>query len=123
MFLTGAMMCLAALTYGVVIQNDPPFIIHFPDDVLRPKFNYAFYLTGATGILTIVGACVIVLMDILFPRRIAAFFHHALTLEDAAFEVSRFGTSYMRCFVSFSSEAIRATIQMFMCKWYVPCRL
>lgn len=87
MFLTGVMMCLACLVYGVVIQNDPPLTIHFPDDVLRPGFNYAFYLTGATGILTILGACLVVLINILYPRKSATFFHHALTLEDTTFEV------------------------------------
>ena len=89
MFLTGALMCLACITYGVGVQNVPPLVVHFPDGVLRPKFNYAFYLTGATGVLTIFGAFVIVLMDTLYPRKIASFFHHALTLEDATFTVSQ----------------------------------
>jgi hypothetical protein len=86
-------MCLACLTYGVGVQNSPPLSIHFPDGVLRPKFNYSFYLTGATGVLTIFGAFVIVFMDIFYPRRIGAFFHHALTEEDNVFEVC----NYIKC--------------------------
>lgn len=86
MFLTGVMMCLASLTYGVVIQNDPPLRIHFPDAVLRPEFNYAFYLTGATGLLTALCACLIILMDILVPRKIATIFHHAIIEEDTFFD-------------------------------------
>lgn len=86
-FLTGAMMCLAALTYSVLIQNDPPLRIHFPDAVLRPNFNYSFYLTLITGILTILAAMVIIVMDILWPRKIATFFHHTLTEDDVIFEV------------------------------------
>lgn len=87
MFLTGSLMCLAALTYSVVIQNDPPLRVPFPDAVLRPNFNYSFYLTLLTGIFTILGSGVVLLMDILWPRKIATFFHHALTEDDAIFEV------------------------------------
>ena len=87
MFLTGVMMCLAGLTYGVLIQNDPPFLVRFPDAVLRPKFNYSFYLTTVTGVVTMVCACLIVCMDFIYPRKVASFFHHALTEEDTVFEV------------------------------------
>lgn len=87
MALTGSIMLLACLSYGVVIQNDPPLQIHFPDAVLRPSFNYAFYLTLVTGILTVFGGIVIVLMDWVYPRTIAAFFHMGMIEDDAVFEV------------------------------------
>ena len=87
MFLTGALMLMAALTYGVVSQNDPPLRIYFPNDVLRPTFNYSFYLTLFTGLLTVVLATVVVVMDIFYPRKIATFFHHALIEDDNIFEV------------------------------------
>lgn len=88
MFLTGAMLCLAPLTYSVLIQNDPPLQIHFPDAILRPQFNYPFYLTTVTGVLTILGAAAVAIMNIIFPRKMAAFFHHAYIEDDTFFEVS-----------------------------------
>ena len=88
MFLTGSMMGLAALTYGVVVQNNPPLTIPFQDGVIRPTFNYSFYLTVITGGLTMIAAIVIIIMDIFWPRKIATFFHHSLVEDDAIFEVS-----------------------------------
>ena len=87
MFLTGAMLCLSALTYSVVVQNDPPFMVHFPDAVLKPTFNYSFYLTVVTGGLTILASFVIFVMDLNYPRKVATFFHHAVISDDAIFEV------------------------------------
>ena len=88
MFLTGCMMLLAILTYGVVTANDPPLRIIFPDNILRPKFNYAFYLTLITGIFTTILACIILLMNFLYPRKVAKVFHHGLIADDSIFEVS-----------------------------------
>ena len=88
MFLTGSMLLLAILSYSVIIQNDPSFRIHFPDGIIRPKFNYAFYLSLFTGFCTCVAAIVIIVMDFLYPRKTAAFFHHGLIEDDAIFEVS-----------------------------------
>ena len=87
MLITGLMMCLSCLTYGVVIQNDPPLRIYFPNEALRPVFTYAFYLCLFTGLLTILGAGIVILMDIFYPRKIAAFFHHAHIEEDDVFQV------------------------------------
>lgn len=89
MLLTGLILCLAALTYGVLIQNDPPLRIHFPDDVLRPSFNYSFYLTVATGGLTALLACLILLLEKFSPRKTATIFHHAVIEEDTTFEVKK----------------------------------
>lgn len=91
MFLTGILMCLAALAYSVIVQNDPPFKIRFADGVLKPNFNYAFYLTLVTGGLTVVAACVVIFLDLFFPRKVAAFFHHAIIEDDTIFEVSKAG--------------------------------
>lgn len=87
MFLTGAMLCLAALTFSIVIQNDPPLQVHFPDAILRPKFNYSFYLTAATGVMTCILACIVLVMQNLYPRKVALFFHHTLLEDDAIYEV------------------------------------
>lgn len=87
LFLTGAMLCLAPFTYGIVIQNDPPFKIPFQDGVLIPTFDYSFYLTAATGGVTILLSIIIVIMDIFWPRKIATFFHHSLVDDDSVFEV------------------------------------
>ena len=89
MFITGLLLCFAALTYAVLIQNDPPLRIHFPDDVLRPNFNYSFYLTAATGGITILLACVILLLEKFSPRKTATIFHHTLIEEDTTFEVNK----------------------------------
>ena len=90
MFLTGVMLCLAALTYSVMVQNDPPLRIHFPDDVLRPTFGFSFFLTIITGILTIKGACVVLVMNFCAPRKVAIFFHHTTIEDDTIFDVSIF---------------------------------
>ena len=87
MFLTGAMLCLAALTYRLLIKNNPPFQVHFPDAVLRPDYSYSFYLAIATGVLTILGSGVILFMSVVWPRKIATFFHHAIIEDDTMFEV------------------------------------
>lgn len=91
MLLTGVILCLASLTYGVLIQNDPPLRIHFPDDILRPNFNYSFYLTVATGGVTTLLACVILLIEKFSPRKTATIFHHTVIEEDTIFEVENCG--------------------------------
>ncbi len=88
LFLTGSMLTLAAFQYSITVQNDPPLQIPFQDSVLRPTFNYSFYLTIITGLLTMFAAGVILLMDWLWPRKIAHFFHHSIVEDDAIFEVS-----------------------------------
>lgn len=91
MLLTGSLLCLSVLSYGVLIRNDPPLRIYFPDGFLQPNFNYSFYLTLVTGVLTVLGGLLVLVMDIFYPRKIATFFHHALIEDDAIFEVSRCG--------------------------------
>lgn len=86
MLITGLVLLLAVLTYGVLIQNDPPLRIVFPDATLRPKFNYSFYLTLVTGALTSFLACVIFLVDCICPRKTATFFHHSIIEDDTIFE-------------------------------------
>ncbi len=88
MFLTGSMLGLAAFSYGIIVQNDPPLQIPFQDGVLKPTFNYSFYLTAVTGGVTMIAACVILLVDWLWPRKIAHFFHHSLVHDDNVFQVS-----------------------------------
>ena len=105
MFLCGVMQLLAALTYGVVSQNDPPLRVYFADNVLRPTFNYAFYLTLFTGLLTVVLAGVVVVMDIFYPRKIATFFHHALTEDDVIFEVSTGRRIPRTCFLKLHGQS------------------
>ena len=90
MFLTGVLLGLASLTYGVVIQNDPPLKIPFQDGVLQPTFNYSFYLTTGTSGLTMIAALIVLIMDLSCPRKIALFFHHSLVEDDAIFEVSSY---------------------------------
>jgi len=87
MLVTGLILLMATLSYGVLIQNDPPFRIPFPDGILRPKFSYSFYLTGCTGFMTTVVAIVVVLMDIHYPRKTATIFHHSYIEDDTMFEV------------------------------------
>lgn len=87
MLITGLLLLLAVLNYGVLIQNDPPLRIIFPDATLRPKFNYSFYLTLVTGAVTSILACVILLVDFIYPRRTAEFFHHSVIDDDASYEV------------------------------------
>lgn len=88
MFLTGLLMLLASFSYSVLIQNDPPFRIPFPDGVLRPAFDYSFYLTICTGGLTAILGLLLLLAKEYFPRKTAAFFHHSYIEDDAIFEVS-----------------------------------
>ena len=88
MLLTGLLLLLAVLTYGVLIRNDPPFQIVFPDATLRPKFSYSFYLTLVTGVVTSILASMIVLIDCVYPRKTAEFFHHSVIEDDAYCEVS-----------------------------------
>ena len=88
MFLTGAMLGLAALTYGVLVQNDPPLRIPFQDGVIQPMFSYSFYLTAITGGLTMIASIVILLLNWIWPRKVASFFHHSIVEDDTIFEVS-----------------------------------
>ena len=88
MLITGLILLLATLTYGVLIRNDPPFRIPFPDAVLWPKFSYSFYLTVSTGGATVFLALVLLLVDYINPRKTAAFFHHSYIEDDTMFEVS-----------------------------------
>ena len=87
MFLTGSMLALAAFTYSIVVQNDPPLKIPFQDGVIQPTFNYSFYLTLITGVFTMANAIIILIMNWLMPRKIANFFHHSLVEDDSIFEV------------------------------------
>ncbi len=87
MLLTGLVFLLSALTYGVVIQNDPPLRIYFPNAVLRPHFNYSFYLAIGTGTLTCLIALLILLIDYIAPRTSARIFHHSSIEDDEVFEV------------------------------------
>ena len=88
MLITGLMLLLATLSYGILIQNDPPLEIVFPDATLRPRFSYSFYLTLVTGIVTCALACLILLADYYSPRKIASFFHHSVIKDDTMFEVN-----------------------------------
>ena len=89
MLLTGLLMLLACLTYGVTIRNDPSLEIHFPDATLRPSFNYAFWLTLVTGSLTVILALVISYVDSYWPRNAANVFHHSTIIDDDIFVVSQ----------------------------------
>ena len=88
LFLTGSLLGLASFTYGIVVQNDPPLKIPFQDGVLQPTFNYSFYLTTITGGLTMIAAIAILVLNWLWPRKIAHFFHHSLVEDDSIFEAS-----------------------------------
>jgi len=80
-------MLLACLTYGIVIINDPPLQIPFPDGTLIPQFSWAFWLVLVTGCLTVLAALVIVFIDIRLPRMTAEFFHHSTIEDDTIFQV------------------------------------
>ena len=87
MLVTGALMVLAAITYCITTINDPPLTVHFKDGTLRPKLSWAFHLTLYTGVLATLGAITVLLGDRWWPRKVAAFFHHSTTQDDAIFEV------------------------------------
>ena len=81
-------MILACVTYHVTIANDPELEIHFPDQTLKPTFNWGFWLTLWTGIFVVIGAVVIRIMEWYSPRKTAAFFHHNVILDDDFFQVN-----------------------------------
>ena len=80
-------MCLAVLTYGVVIINDPPLKIPFQDDTIRPQFNYSFWITLCTGVVLTLAAVIVMIADIFWPREVAKMFHHGTIADDSIFEV------------------------------------
>ena len=87
LLLTGILLCLATLTYSILTKNDPPFLVRFPDGALRLNFDYSFYMTGVTGLLTVVLAILVRCVGVIYPRSIATFFHHAIIEDDSIFEV------------------------------------
>lgn len=54
---------------------------------LQPHYGWSFYLVIITGIITFALACVVLLMDFFFPRKIAVVFHHSVVEEDEFFQV------------------------------------
>ena len=82
MLITGLLMILACVTYHVIIANDPELEIHFPDQTLKPTFNWGFWLTLGTGIFVVIGAVVIKVAYWRYPRETAVFFHHSTILDD-----------------------------------------
>ena len=90
MLLTGLLMLLACLTYGVTIRNDPSLEIHFPDATLRPSFSHGFWLTLFTGIFTVCLAMLISYVDRYWPRQTAIIFHHSTTDDQDIFVVSQY---------------------------------
>ena len=92
--LTGSIMILSCFAYGVIIINDPPLKIPFanPEDMtvfVEPKFGWCFYLALLTGIAVLILGGVIVVLDFLFPRKIAIVFHHSIVEEDEFFAVRK----------------------------------
>ena len=85
--MTGSIMILACFSYGVIIKNDPELKIHFPDDTLKLKFGWSWYLTLFTGIATLFLGFGILFFDIYHPEWTAAIFHHSITRDDEFFQV------------------------------------
>ena len=81
-------MVLSAVTYCLVSANHPPLSIHFMDATLKPQLSWAFHLTLYTGISTVLGALVVLIIEWGWPRKTTAFFHHSLTQDDTMFEVT-----------------------------------
>lgn len=87
MMITGLLMILSSASFGIIIVNDPAFEIHFWDAILKPTFNYSFYLVLVTGVLTWLLSLLILLINYLSPRKAAKIFHHSIIEDDSIFEV------------------------------------
>lgn len=92
MLTTGLVMCLASFAYAIIIINDPPFKLPFADNEghlvrLAPHFGWSWYLNLFTGILVVILAIVILVLNYFIPRKIATVFHHSVVEEDEFFQV------------------------------------
>ncbi|KAL5457354.1 hypothetical protein EMCRGX_G034603 [Ephydatia muelleri] len=87
MLYMGLVLCLAVFTYGMVIMNTTKMTIPFQDGTLNPQFGWSWWLTLVTGIFSVIVSIVILVTNYIFPRQVAAFFHHTLIEEDEFFAV------------------------------------
>ena len=87
MAITGLLMITACLAYCLIISNDPVLKIHFPDQTLVLTFKYTYWLNLATGVVTLLVACAILILEQVIPGKMAAFFGHNTTQDDSIFEV------------------------------------
>ena len=88
MLYMGLILCLAVFTYGMVIMNTTKMTIPFQDGTLNPQFGWSWWLTLVTGVFSVIASIVILITNYIFPRQVAAFFHHTLIEEDEFFAVS-----------------------------------
>ncbi len=77
-------MLLACLSYSTIIYNDPILQIHFPSQTLIPTFKPAFWINLGSGVLTVLIATVILILEKVIPLKMAAFFN---IQDDLFFEV------------------------------------
>lgn len=101
MTILGIMMVFACFSYGIILINQPPLVLpwnrpecprmNMEEDCtifMRPEFGWSFYLVLITGIITVILALIVLIMDYFFPRLIAPVFHHSIVEDDEIFTVS-----------------------------------
>ena len=92
MLYCGLFMVFASFAYSIIIINDPVMVIPFADDEghltrMVLHHGWAWILNIVTGILTVLCACLILVLNYFFPRQVATFFHHTIVEEDEFFQV------------------------------------
>ena len=88
MIWVGVIMILTIFFYGTIIMNDPELKIpfgHEDNQILQPRFGWAFYITLLTGIGCVILGCVIWALDFFFPRKIAIVFNRVVVEDDEFF--------------------------------------
>ena len=78
-------MILTVFLYGAIIMNDPELKIpfgHEDNQILRPRFDWAFYITLLTGIGCVILGCVIWILNYFVPQKIAIVFSRVVAEED-----------------------------------------
>ena len=84
----GVIMILTVFLYATIIMNDPELEIpfgHEDDQILRPRFGWAFYLTLLTGIGCVILGCVIWVLNFFVPQKIAIVFNRVVVEDDEFF--------------------------------------
>ena len=93
MLYCGLFMVFASVAYSIIVINDPVMSIPFGDIeghrvLLTPHFGWSWILNIITGFLTVILACLVLILNYFFPRQVATFFHHTIVEEDEFFQVS-----------------------------------
>ncbi|RZC40902.1 dual oxidase maturation factor 1 [Asbolus verrucosus] len=65
---------LTANLLWLVIRNPNPLVIPFEEATIRTKFGFSYWLTFSSGIICVVAAAVIILVDFKFDTKLYTFF-------------------------------------------------